>query len=511
MTEPRSPVPRPPSLVPDADTPEWWLRRLVNELLTRQPILDKRERYVQGYHDLPKGNRDYMKALYELQRIAQSNYIGLVTSAPVERMTVYGFRFGEAGTADVDAQKIWQANDMDLQSAQIHARAAKFGLAYALVSPPEEGDEWPVITAEDPRTAIVARDPMRPMRSLAGLRMWADDTVGRILAILYLPEGAYGYVGPQIADLEGLTLKSIRERLTGQGLGANAFEQDGFVPNPEDFQEVPLVEYVWRPETGVIPEGEAGRDVRIIQDRINQTIFDRVVITHFQAYKQRYASGITIPKGRKGQRKPPFDPGASTLWTTENPDAKFGEFTSADLRQVAEIIRDDIADIAAITKTPAHYLMGKMANISGETLTQAESGLVSKTQQRMNSMGWSHERLIKLCFALRGDHEKAKNVEAATLWTDPQKQITAELALAGQQWAAIGIPLDLIMGRQGFSPDEQRYAVEEKEKADKQALAQQMQLSDQAHSQNMQMAKATGKMTPNKGTSGAPPSKKSTS
>lgn len=520
----KSAVPTPKKSNPEADTARWWLRRLVNELLTRQPILERRQNYVEGRQDLPRGDRRYMRALLDLQRMAQTNYIGLVTSAPVERMKVYGFRFGEEGSANKDAAKIWQSNDMDLQSAIIHQRAAKYGVAYALVSPPEEGSEWPVITAEDPRTAIVFRDPIRPSKSLAGLRMWADDVSGYVLAVLYLPEGAYGFIGPPVQDLQGLSLQDLRQKLAGVMTGGDAFKSAGFVPNPEDYQEVPLVEYVWRPETGIIPEGEAGHDVYIIQDRINQTIFQQMTIAHFQAYKQRWATGITPPKGRKGQQAAPYEVGAQMLWTSADKDTSFGEFTSADIRQILESVRDAIADIAAITKTPAHYLMGKMANVSGETLTQAESGLVSKTQQRMNSMGWSHERVMKLCFALLGDKEKATDVEAATLWSDPQKQITAELALAGQQWAAVGIPLELIMERQGFLPDDIAFAVEQKKIADQQALEQQNQMMQQTHANNMEMAKATGKTapgggpggkpsggkTPNKGTSGAPPTKKST-
>lgn len=507
--------PTPSPINPDADSLNWWIIRLTNELLTRTPYMNYRGRYVEGYQDLPRGDKRWMKALRHLQVLAQTNYLGLITSAPAERMRVRGFRFGEQGEADSDANEIWEQNNMELQSQEIHDTAAKYGLAYALVSPPYNEDEkWPCITVEDPRTAIIYRDPARQTESLAGFRMWEDDVSGYIMAVLYLPEGNYVLQGPPAFDDYGMSTEDIRDKLIrnfGSSGATHAFEILEFQPNPPECQQVMLVEYVWRPNSGPIPECEADHGLRVMQDRLNQQVFDLLTSSHFQAFKQRWAKGISIPESKDGTKKAPFDPGADMLWISENPDAEFGEFTSADLRQVLEAIRDTIADMAATSKTPAHYLMGKMANISGETLTQAESGLVSKTEHRMNSMGWSHERVMKLCFALAGDAEKAKDVTAETLWAVPEKQITAELALAGQQWAAIGIPLEVIMERQGFTPDAIAYSVQKKEEADQQQLALQQQQMDQQHAQNMEMAKATGKTQQSSTKPGAPssgPSKK---
>lgn len=491
---------------PDSGTPVWYLARLANELMTRQPILIKRGRYAEGHHDLPTGDKRYMRALLEFREQATTNYYGMIARAPVERMSVTGFRFGPVGTADEDAQSIWAYNDMDLQSMQIHYRAAKYGLAYALVSPPdEESDgtraEWPTITAEDPRSCIVYRDPVRPSRSLAGLRMWVDDVSGYILAMLYMSDKIYFYQGPEAFDLRGLSIESISERLgvmSGQGASGWKLLQSW----DNEIGEVPLVEYIWRPESGKVPEPEAGDDIRKVQDRINQTIFSRIAISHYQAYKQRWVAGADIPKGKKAKREAPFDPGFDMLWVTGNKDTKFGEFSSADISSILEGVRDDVSDIAALSSTPAHYLMGKVQNVSGETLTQVESAFVSKIQQRQNSMGWSHEKVMKLCFAYLKQKDKATDVTAETLWADPQKQILAELALAGQQWSAIGIPLELIMKRQDWLPDDIEYAVEQKKIADQQALEQQQAQMDMQHSQAMEMATVAGKVPP--GAAGKP-------
>lgn len=497
-TNPKTADPKPAQVNQENGSPEWWVRYLVNQLLARHQEYSLREAYFEGDHMLPQGDLRYMRALGHLRRLAPTNYIGLITTTPVERMQVQGFRFGDPGTADDDAAEIWSNSDMDLQSHTIHMNAAKYGVAYALVSPPRPGEKYPTITSEDPRCSIVYRDPTRPTKALAGLRMWEDEILGRILAVLYLPEGAYGFIGPYVYQTQGFTITDLKERLLNQMPSGAGFQRAGFVANPPSAQEVALTEYVWRPDTGPIPQGECGRDVRIIQDRINQTIFQRMCISHFQAYKQRWATGISLPKPQKGQTKgdPPFDPGFDTLWGVSDEKAKFGEFSATDITQILEAVRDDIGDIAALTKTPAHYLMGKMANISGETLTQAESGLVSKTQIRMSSMGWSHERVMKLCFAWMDD-DRAVSPQAAVLWENPGRELIADTALAGLQWFQTGIDLALIMEGQGrWTQDQIAFAVAQKKIADQQALDQQNQQMQMQQDHQLALAKASGSAGP---------------
>lgn len=459
---------------PMTATPEWWLQVMVMGLLDRQPELYLRDAYVSGNQPLPDGDKRYVRVLRALQRKSRTNYCGLVTSSKVERMRVRGFRFGPVGKADPDAKAIWSANDMPLQSNLIHRRAAKYGLTYALATPPAEGKQWPGITAEDPRQCITYQDPTRPTRSIAGLKMWNDAITGRVHAVLFLPGVNFGFVGPESTVIADMSYEDMRDRLLSSTTGGLQLMGE----QPTGLTELPMVQYIWRPDSSdFIPYGEAGPDVRDIQDRINQTMLDRLIITRAQAYKQRWASGLKIAQSRTGNTKPPFDPGADVLWVTEEKDAKFGEFGTADIRQLLEAVRDDVADIAAITKTPAHYLMGKMANVSGETLSEAETGLVSAVEDRMESVGWGHETLMKTCFRYLGNAQKAEELEAETLWTDPQRRTMQELADAAIKWSEIGIPLQLIMDRQGFSDDEIAFAVEERDRQ----LEKQVQLQARAN------------------------------
>jgi hypothetical protein len=545
-------------------SPEWWRRFLIKELMSSQQRFELLDDYASGNHPVPTADRRYFKALKEVQRKARTNYYGMITKAPIERMRVKGFRFGEDGSADDTAKMIWSFNDMDYQSQYLFANGATFGRSYLLISPPEEGKEvlvpdtsdkakqfaedqakkpdpkqkepvapkkptdqdseekpkpddkddlnkkfpvskagedfkfpdredpdkpkmtkkaLPVMTWEDPRMCITFQDPIHPTRSLAGLKLWMDVVTGKVLCILFLPDKIYWYEGPKTSDIEGMPLDKLEHTLSS---AEGTFKLVRTEKN--EIEEVPLVYIEWRPEA--LAECE---DLLDVQDRINLTILHRLVITQNQSFRQRWMSGASPAKGsKKGAQKPAFDPGADMLWVTDNPDAKFGDFAQADIRQVLEAIRDDIADMAALSKTPVHYLMGKLANVSGDTLTQGESGFVSKIKMRMASVGWGLEKAMKIAFKYIDESEKAEQVDAEVIWADPEVRTRAEIADAAVKEAQVlaeapPYALALVLKRMGFDPDEIKFAMAERERFEQEQRAREEQLLAQQH-ENMKEA-----------------------
>lgn len=456
-------------------SPDWWLGRLITRLMDRQARFDLLEAYVTGNHPVPEGDARYVKTLKEMQRRARTNYVGLITKTPVERMHLKGFRVGDTSSeADPAARQVWSANNMDYQAPIVHMTAASLGVSYVMVSPAEPATaRWstglPIITVEDPRTTIVEKDPANMMRSRAGLRMWADDVMGKIMVLLYLPDAVYQYIGPNVSDVCNLDRPQLTQRLLSSPQSGGLQLVDSF-ENP--LGAVPIVQVDWIPTNSDLGFAEA-EDVLDIQDRVNSQILERTIITKMQAYKQRYVTGISIKKNKDGSAKAPFDPGSDILWVSDDPDVKFGEFDQVDITQLLEAVRDDVGDMAAITKTPAHYLMNRMANVSGDTLTQAEAGLSSKTHQRMIAVGWGWERVMRLAFAYMGD-ARATEVDVEVIWGDPQLHSRSELSDAFGKEVAGGLPMAIAAERLGLEPDQVSFVVEEaarleaKAEADKQ-------------------------------------------
>ena len=113
---------------------------MTQRLLSRQFRYDRLERYAQGDHDLPNGDKRYVVALRELQRKCRTNYCELVIKAVTERMRVIGFQFGPDQQVDEEAKAFWYYNDMEVQSQVAIMMAATFGDAYMMVTPPAEDD-----------------------------------------------------------------------------------------------------------------------------------------------------------------------------------------------------------------------------------------------------------------------------------------------------------------------------------------------------------------------------------
>lgn len=468
-----------------------WLARLAQGLIDRQPRYEMLSNYVEGNFRLPSGDPRYVKALRELQEKAKTNYVGLVTNAPCERMEVQGFRFGNDPDtpADEEANKIWQYNNMDLNSQIAHITAATFSRVYIMVSPPTDGEKYPIITVEDPRCTIVEHDPARQNKIRAGLKMWNDDIAGSAIAVVYLPDSIHYFKGKINSYYMNIDYDTLKNRIVNAG----NWEYLGMENNP--LGEVPLVPLNWRPGLHGTSMAEAEEGFSI-QDRINATILDRMIISRAQAYKQRWAKGITIPKNDQGMPKPPFDPGADILWAVESPDAAFGEFKEADITMILQAVRDDVGDFAAITKTPPHYLLGEIVNASGDALKAAETGLVSKTKTRIKTAGWTWEKVIKLAFGWLGDRDKQNEVLAETIWADPESRSRAELADAILKETQMGLPPEMAFERLGLTPAQIQRA---------------MQLKRAEEMRQAVMMAAQGGMQPARGNPNAPSDPKSTS
>lgn len=460
-------------------TPEWWMFRLITRLMDRQARFDMLEAYVTGNHPLPEGDARYIKTLKEMQRRARTNYVGLITKTPVERMFVRGFRFGKSSSAaDDEARKIWSANNMDYQAGVSHMAAASLGVSYIMVSPPESGSTlWstgqPIITVEDPRTTITEADPINPMRTRAGLRMYVDDVLGKVVCWLYMPNEVHYFEGPAVKDVRGLDTPSLTKKLLGSPMHGGLAHVHSI---KNTLGVVPIIQADWIPTLSGISFAEA-EDVLDIQDRINSQILERTIISKMQAYKQRYVTGVKVATNKDGSKKAPFDPGADMLWVSDNPDAKFGQFEQVDFTQILEAIRDDVGDMAAITKTPAHYLMNRMANVSGDTLTQAEAGLVSKTKQRMIAMGWAWERVMRLAFAYL-NNQKAFELDVEVIWSDPELHSRAEIADAFGKEVSGGLPISIAAERMGLEPDQISFVIEETKRLEQ--VEEQKELAAQA-------------------------------
>lgn len=414
-------------------SPGWWLDRLLTRLGERQDRLNRLDRYYNGDCDLPEGAHNSRQAYRDFQRKARSNFSALVVEAVRERMMPVGFRTGAQGdlNGDQDAWRIWQANALDADSALVHRAQLSMGDAYVIVGGRDPDLGVPLITPEDPRQVITEHDPMHRRRVIAALKVFTDEVQGVDLAYLYLPGGVARAARPN--SVVGGTPE----------FSAGGYDWIGSpdrVPGP-----VPVVRFANRADGQGCSTGEF-EDVMDVLDRINHMVLQRMVIVTVQAFKQRAISGLPTEDadGNPIDYSGMFtaDPGA--LWSL--PDgATIWESQQTDIQGILSGVRNDVMDLAAITRTPLFYLTPDAANGSAQGASLAREGLVFKTSDRIVQASESWEDVMSLAFLRDGDPIRANRADMEVIWAPPERFSLAERYDAASKAGAAGVPWRTVM------------------------------------------------------------------
>lgn len=397
-------------------SPGWWLQRLLTKLGAGQERYNQLDTYYRGENGIPAhAHKSVRDAYRRLMAMSRTNFAELVVEPVRERMVPTGFRTGadEDELGDKEAWRIWQANALDADASLVHRWSLSMSLAHVIVGPVDADIGAPLITPEDPREVVVELDPIRKRRPVAALKVFADDTRGVQMAYLYLP---------------GFVLRAARPLpAEGAALGwdATGFEWDG-PPQPLPAPVVPVVSFPNKDRAGI---GEFEPHLPIL-DRINYTILNRLEIATLQAFRQRAVIGDfpdTDEDGNEIDYDHLFESGPDALWKLPA-GAALWESGGVDLGPIRQAIRDDVQDLAAVTRTPLFYLTPDAANGSAEGASLMREGLVFKTQDRIVQASEAWEQVMSLAFLFAGDRERASRADMEVIWASPERRSLAERA-----------------------------------------------------------------------------------
>lgn len=421
-------------------TPEWWVHRLYEALSQERKAMERAWAYYTGNHDLPFVPRDLRSAYATMLERSRANFCRIVPDAVEERLRVQGFRLSGSSTAEADKRswEVWQANGLDAESQVAFTEALVKGRVYFSVWP---GEQYPTIMVEDATQVITENVPGSRRERAAGLKVWLDDWTGETRANLYLPTHIVKFVSTGEEEANGW------ERWEGDG------DDQGLVRNP--LGVVPLVPMVNRPSLVVGAGGESElTDVMPIQDRINETLFNRSLAAWTAAYRQKWATGLEVPEDEDGNPVEPYKAAIDRLWVAEDPDVRFGSFDVSDLGQFINAIEQDVLHIAVLTRTPRHYLIEQGQSPSGDAIKSAETGLVAKVRRRHHDYGESLEEVLRL--ARKADNQASGEtpVDSEVIWGDPEYRSEGERVDALVKMAALGVPREAIWEKWGASPQE---------------------------------------------------------
>lgn len=403
--------------------------RLLEQLGKQAQTARYFERYYDGDHiEFGVTSTKYRESFGGMLNAVRDNWMPIVVDAVGERLRVQGFRFGEDTQGDHDAWSIWQRAHLDSESELGHTTALTASRAAVLVAPGPDDRE--IITVEHPSQMVVATESGNRWKRIAALKSWRDDWTGDTRATLYLPDDVLRW---RRASADGSNWEVLSTELNPLG-------------------EVPVVPLRNRPNLFDVCKSELDA-VTSTQDQINKLVCDMLVASEFQAFRQRWATGVDIPLDPDtGQPVQPFAAAIDRLWMVPDEGAKFGEFGQVDLKGYVGAIENRVQSLASRSRTPAHYMLGQTGTFpSGESLKATETGLIAKVRSRQTHFGEAWEEVIRLAFKVRGD-ARASVTDAETIWADPESRTESEHVDAMVKRRALNVPLEQLWEDLGYSP-----------------------------------------------------------
>lgn len=336
-----------------------------------------------------------------------------------ERCDVEGFRLPGKSEADTALADVWQANDLDDESHMGHVDSLALGRSYACVGAGDD-PELPKITVESPMEMVHEYSP-RLRDTSAAARIYQDDSSGEAVqrATLYTRDATTWLVHD-----DGRWRIEDRDE---HGLG-----------------RCPVVPLVNRGRSHARYGVSEMLRIITLTDAAARALTNAQVATELMALPQRYAAGMTaqdFTDPKTGEQVAQWDAYFGAVWGTKNPDAKFGQFSAADLTNFANIVNHYAQLVAGLTGLPMRFLGQLSANPpSADGIRADEARLVSRALRSQRSWGASWELVMRLArqFQRRGvDDPKLASME--TLWAAAATPTRAQDADAGVKLYQSGI------------------------------------------------------------------------
>ncbi|HWI66843.1 MAG TPA: phage portal protein, partial [Nitrospiraceae bacterium] len=179
-----------------------------------------------------------------------------------------------------------------------------------------------------------------------------------------------------------------------------------------------------------------------IQDQINFTTFNEMMAEQYEAFKQRWVTGMA-PVDEEGKEKAPFRPGVDRVWAAEDPATKFGEFGATELAPYSGSREDGIRHMATITQVPPYHLLGQIANLSAEALAAARDGLDRKVEELQSTLTDPWRGVFRLSALAAGDKEGWNDLSGEIVWRNTSaRAFAATIDGLGKAAQMLGIPVE---------------------------------------------------------------------
>jgi hypothetical protein len=340
--------------------------------------------------------------------------------ALTERQVVEGFRLPGQSEADSGLWEIWQANDLDAESAMARLDRTVCGRAYYCLGSNEDAPDMPLITVESP-LQMAHEWSNRKRRTLAAARFYAegDGTVRtrEELATLYT-DGATrwlrkGRQGWDVEDEDEHGFPCLVEPLINQPRAHDRYGQSQLL--------------------------------RIISltDAACRALTVAGFATEALGAPARFAAGLTqadFKDPKTGEVLTQWEAYLGAIWTTANKDAKFGQFDAANLDNFATMSSHYAQMASGATGLPMRYFGQLSDNPPSADGIRADQDRMIRTCEAQNIVEAScDERVMAKAQMIRTGDVDLTLTRMETLFRDPATPTQAQAADAAVKKHAQGL------------------------------------------------------------------------
>lgn len=421
----------------------------------RDECLLRIDAYVRGIQDdpyMPDNADDEYKLLAER---CVTNVMPFIIGTPAQAMYVDSFRKGRTSEDASDARDTlvrtkvvtpewdhWQKSRLDARQHAVYRGAFAFGHSFVLTEKTAKGVISKGLSAL--KTVALYADPANDDAAYAALTItqWPsieDKRPGR--ARMWDGTLEYAVTFESMTDATSVKVGKAKRH------GASECPVTRFAAS---------VDLEGR-TTGVV------EPMIQLQNRINQTVFDLLIVQSFASFKVRTVSGMAPPLKMKpvyeavdGEQiivgwEPELDENgraipdkvnvnARRMFFAEDHQTKFDTLDETPLDGFIAAIEMAFRHMAALSQTPPHHILGEIANLSAEALEAAETALSRKVDEFKSAFGESWERVFRIAAEI-GEFEGAEDMSGEVMWRDLESRSMGQAGDAlGKLAESLGIP-----------------------------------------------------------------------
>lgn len=410
----------------------------------------RREEYLHGKQDRPWAPDGIGEEHESLRDQSIANWMPLPVYAPIQRMRAEGMRTGLGDAVDKKLwRNLWHANRLEARQTIIYESMMLHGRGIGSVWVNEAHRERPVIRPQSVRNVYIhpsEDDPFEADYAVKIVERSAASPNG-----LILPDGVRPAV--KVAYVYDKDSWWKLEQASGTWVPT---AQKGTHP----MKRVPFVTFDYRanangqvfsPVDPLIPQ----------QNAINTIRFNMLLAMQFSAYRQRVVTGFDpVMRDEHGQIVYKRNPDGSLFMTPDGrkvpllndfgraavdrmlvfngADTKVFDMPESNLANYVTMLTEFLTQFFATSQVPPQYLLSRMANLSGDAISGAESTLTSLQGELKRYANEGMVELISLGSLAAGEKEPDPDMEM--LYADTEVKSFAQIVDGIQKLITTGFP-----------------------------------------------------------------------